>query len=346
MGKDIQSITKYKAYRTFIMVDISVIIPVYNAAKFIARTIELVQNQTLDNWELVLVNDGSKDNSAEIIEQYAAKDSRIKSFHQNNAGPAAARNRAIERALGKYFICLDADDVFSTEMLATMHAEAERLQADMVMCEMEMVYPDERKVHLPHHIPCGHILSRKELTDHVLDLYFQAQPCGISSLWTKIFRTEWIKQSGLKLREDLIRAEDWFFILECLQLEPKVRFAAIDKVLYSYMYNENSVMHTYRDGEFRQVFELTKYLHEVGKKYGINKRNQFYRAIAYNSIEFLIAINRSNGKNKEEQIKEILENPIFKESLKHISEYSLTKRYALIAWLLKLNLKPLALKLC
>lgn len=328
------------------MVQISVIIPVYNAAKFIGRTIEKVQSQTFHDWELILINDGSNDNSAEIMEQYAAKDVRIRLFHRQNGGPAAARNCAMELATGKYLLCLDADDDFSKDMFATMHTEAERLQADIVMCGMEVISSSGEHIALHHGIPSGHILNRDEITKYALGLYFSPQPCGISSLWDKLFLTKWIRRNNLKLREDLIRAEDWIFILECFQIEPMVHFAAVDNILYSYYTNESGVMHTYREGEFRQAFELTPYLHEVGRQYGINMPYEFYRATLYNGIHFIISINRSNAAQKKEYLYEIINHHDFRKALAYLTKVSLPKRYMIIAWLLRFRLKIFALKFC
>lgn len=91
---------------------VSVITPCYNGARYIGETIESVVAQTYPNWEMLIVDDGSTDHSAEVIGQYAAKDQRVKLFRQKNAGSAAARNNGIRRASGQYIALLDADDLW------------------------------------------------------------------------------------------------------------------------------------------------------------------------------------------------------------------------------------------
>jgi len=91
---------------------VSIITPMYNASRFVAQTIESVLAQTYPHWEMLIVNDGGKDNCAEIVEEYAKKDSRIKLIHQENAGSAAARNNALRNASGKYICFLDSDDIW------------------------------------------------------------------------------------------------------------------------------------------------------------------------------------------------------------------------------------------
>ena len=98
----------------------SVIIPVYNGEKYLRKTIDSVLAQTYKNWELILVNDGSSDGSAEIIEEYLKKDKRIKLLNQENAGQSSARNNAAKAANGEYLAFLDQDDYYTTAHLATL----------------------------------------------------------------------------------------------------------------------------------------------------------------------------------------------------------------------------------
>jgi glycosyltransferase involved in cell wall biosynthesis len=97
---------------------VSIITPSYNSSRFIAQTIESVLSQTYDNWEMIIVDDVSPDNSNEIIEKYVQRDSRIKLLKlEKNSGPAVARNRAIEEAIGRYIAFLDADDLWMSDKL-------------------------------------------------------------------------------------------------------------------------------------------------------------------------------------------------------------------------------------
>lgn len=95
------------------MIEFSVIVPVYNASPYIGKCIESVQKQRISDWELILVDDGSVDDSLKICSQYAEKDRRIIVLHQENQGPGIARNSAIDICKGKYVIFLDADDYLS-----------------------------------------------------------------------------------------------------------------------------------------------------------------------------------------------------------------------------------------
>ena len=96
---------------------VSIITPCYNGEKYISKTIESVLNQTYSNWEMIIVDDGSKDRSATIVKGYQEKDARIKFLQQANAGSAAARNNGIKHAEGRYIALLDADDVWKNNFL-------------------------------------------------------------------------------------------------------------------------------------------------------------------------------------------------------------------------------------
>ena len=104
---------------------ISVIIPVYNSANYISRCVESVLDQTYCNWQMILVDDGSKDKSLEICQKYANEDNRINVIHQENAGPGIARNAGIAKASGNYVVFIDSDDYIEKDyfQLLSKHDE-------------------------------------------------------------------------------------------------------------------------------------------------------------------------------------------------------------------------------
>lgn len=116
------------------MSKISVIVPVYNTEKYLSRCIESILVQTYTDFELILINDGSPDNCAQIIEEYAQKDSRIITIHQHNQGLSAARNAGIDIAKGKYITFIDSDDYVYSEYLEQLVSVAERNNADISIC--------------------------------------------------------------------------------------------------------------------------------------------------------------------------------------------------------------------
>lgn len=113
---------------------VSVVIPTYNAAEYLSSLIEVLTAQSLSDIEIIFVDDGSTDRSVDIIHQWMKQDSRISYYYQENAGAGAARNNGINRARGKYIICIDSDDLYDNNFLEEMYLAAEHSGADAVMC--------------------------------------------------------------------------------------------------------------------------------------------------------------------------------------------------------------------
>ena len=128
------------------MSKISVILPVYNCQEYIEKSITSVLNQTFSDFELIIVNDGSTDNTSEIISQFT--DSRVKIINQSNQGPGAARNNALKIAEGDYIMYLDSDDWFCPNALEVAYSQINKFNADLTFFQMlnfdgENYYPND-----------------------------------------------------------------------------------------------------------------------------------------------------------------------------------------------------------
>ena len=111
---------------------ISVIMPVYNSAQFLHLAVDSVKNQTMEDWELLLIDDGSSDESGKLCEAYAKEDPRIRVFHQENSGITKTRNRVIKESRGKYITFIDNDDEYLPDILERTCSLAEQYEADIV----------------------------------------------------------------------------------------------------------------------------------------------------------------------------------------------------------------------
>ena len=118
------------------MPKISVIIPVYNVEKYLHRCVDSILNQSLQDFEIILVNDGSTDSSPEICDQYAQQDNRIRVIHKKNARVAAARNDGIKAAKGEFISLIDSDDWIEPTMFEEMYSTANQFGCDFVMCDL------------------------------------------------------------------------------------------------------------------------------------------------------------------------------------------------------------------
>ena len=225
------------------MTEISIIVPVYKAEKYLNRCIDSLLAQTYTDFELILVDDGSPDKSGKICDDYAAKDSRIKVIHKENAGVSAARNSGLDASGGKYIMFCDSDDSVEPDFLELMHTAAEKDGADVAVSGFEMLF-DEKKEKNKNVLYPGtqliSVLSRSGLCD-LLDnnLFF--------SLWNKIYKSEIIKENGLRMNENMKFSEDFHFNLEYF-IKINGNIAVVRKPLYHYeVRNENSATKKYKE---------------------------------------------------------------------------------------------------
>ena len=122
---------------------ISVIVPVYKAEHYLARCVDTLLAQTFDDFEVILVDDGSPDNSGAICDEYALKDKRVRVIHQPNAGVSMARQKGLDNARGEYVIHADPDDWVEPDMLKELYAKAKEEDADMVICDFYAHYGEK-----------------------------------------------------------------------------------------------------------------------------------------------------------------------------------------------------------
>ncbi|MBQ2654651.1 MAG: glycosyltransferase family 2 protein [Methanobrevibacter sp.] len=193
------------------MVKVSVIMPVYNAEDYLKESIDCILDQTLEDWELICVDDGSKDNSLAMLNEYAANDSRIKVFHQENQGGGTARNVAITHATGDYLYCMDADDMINSDALEKLYYLALRKDLDVIIFQA-INYDD--KLDKTYH---NDYYDMWEIADFVGDDVFNIDDLGdyifkISvTPWCKFYNLDFVKRSDAKFAEGLIFHDNIFY---------------------------------------------------------------------------------------------------------------------------------------
>ena len=178
------------------MAKISVIIPVYNVEKYLSKCLDSVVNQTLKDIEIIVVNDGSPDNSQKIIDDYTKKYKNIKSFVKKNGGLSDARNFGIKKASGKYIAFLDSDDYVTEDMYEKMYKKAISHNFDIVVCDLNYVY-DDRIVKAYSNI--------KDDTTNIKNVMINIYPAA----WNKIFKRE-LFDKGIEFKK--------MFVLKMLNL--------------------------------------------------------------------------------------------------------------------------------
>lgn len=203
------------------MPQISIIMPLYNAEKYLKESLDSVLNQTFKDFELICINDASSDTTLEILKTYQNVDSRILILENNErSGAAESRNRGIQKAKSKYIIFLDGDDIFEEEMLSLSYIVAEEKQADIVMFEYihvisENIYQKREVFHSPKYIEkyCVDTFSIKEQKPYDW-VRWSAGPCN------KLFRLDFVRKNQLKF-QTLSSSNDVYFVSAAFLLSEK-----------------------------------------------------------------------------------------------------------------------------
>ena len=205
---------------------VSVIIPVYNAEKYLKQCIDSISAQTLREIEIICVNDGSSDDSLEILNKCAVEDTRIRVIDQGNQGAANARNVGMEYARGKYLSILDSDDLFYPDMLLNAYLRIEEAQADIVVFRSN-TYDNDLKEYKEslwtlkkEYIPSD-LFSSKDVANHIF------QFC-IGWTWDKLFKRDFIMSLGLRFQDIRIHNDALFVFASLVEAD---RIAILENIL-------------------------------------------------------------------------------------------------------------------
>ncbi len=207
---------------------ISIIVPVYKAEKYIRRCVDSILAQTFTDFEVLLVDDGSPDNSGKICDKYAQTDSRIKVFHKDNGGVSSARQYGLDRACGDYVIHADPDDWVDSEMLTYLYNQAITEESDMVLCDYYEVVNGQ----------LNYVKQEPEELSTISMIKGIVYRTIHGSCWNKLLRRKLITDSGIKFPPNINMSEDKLFIMEFL-LKCCKKLSYINKAFYYYSIDNN-----------------------------------------------------------------------------------------------------------
>jgi len=250
---------------------ISVIVPIYNAEKYLNECIDSILNQDFTDFELLLVDDGSNDNSGQLCDEYAKKDKHIKVFHKNNGGVSSARNLGIDNAKGEYIIFIDSDDYVDVNYLSILMSGGE---SDLVITGYDSFGYKVENFSFENAEYFGQKISI------CLSRYLNSIPFRVP--WDKRYKSEIIRKYSIRFDPSLKIAEDTVFVqtylLYCDTLELKkgipyhyrMDFSTLSSSKYSlssreYIYTSQIVMHAYKMISLKYSLCLKSYYNVINK---------------------------------------------------------------------------------
>ncbi len=249
------------------MIKVSVIVPVYNVEKYLKKCLDSLAKQTLSEMEVIIVNDGSPDNSDKIIAEYTKKYHHFSSYKKKNGGLSSARNYGLKYAKGHYVAFLDSDDYVTYDMYEKMYEKAISNDFDMVVCDVNYVFPDKSWVASS---------NIKEDTTNIKKVMNNIYPAA----WNKIFKRDLLIDNNLSFKESV-----WFEDIEFIyRVLPYIRSIGVihqafnqyvqrpgsitntvNKKIYDYVYNMNSIIKFYKEknlyDEYRKELEYSYVRH-------------------------------------------------------------------------------------
>lgn len=250
------------------MKKISVIVPIYNISNYLNRIILCLINQTYKNLEIILIDDGSTDDSGKICDEFKKKDNRIKVIHQKNSGVSVARNRGIEVSTGEYIGFVDSDDYISLEMYEVLYNNLIKTNSDVSVCSYisfkEKIPSFEKK-------DITKIFSNVEVLKDII-----TDGLITNFLWNKLFKKELFE--GIKFPINKIY-EDMYVLPRIFSKTKNVVYT--ESKLYGYFQRENSYVNTYNleknNNYFEFCDEIYKFLSKYKElKYELNNYQLFY----------------------------------------------------------------------
>lgn len=315
---------KYKTIENKAENLVSVIIPIYNVEKYLPKCLDSVINQTYKNLEIILVDDGSPDNSGKICDEYAKKDKRIKVIHKNNGGVSSARNVGLSETNGNWIAFIDSDDWIEINYIEILINVAIRNNSDIVICGYNRVVGDNSEA-----LNCDNTVRQYNKKKFLL--YCLTPQTGFGFCHMKIIKKDIIKD--IKFSENLTVGEDALFnIMLSENIKNDVSF--VKKALYNYRINNDSVVKKF-DNNY-----VSKYLKaiQINKKYlfenyqDLEIKQGYYNFAAFHVL--LIAVNycfNKENKNQIECLKKVCDIKEFKEAIKKSNYHgmSITRKITL-----------------
>ena len=273
---------------------VTVAVPVYNAQDTIAKTVASLQAQTYTNLDILLINDGSSDNSLGILRKLASEDPRIRIFDQENAGVSAARNKCVELAKGPYFTFVDSDDVFDPKMIEILLDSLVKEDADISVCDYKEIGTQDSKLPDTDYNACStEVMGSSDVINKAL---MNKIPLFV---WGKLYKLDLFK--GIRFPEGRI-FEDEITALKLFMAASKT--VSVDKALYFYVQNTGGLTKRPKLKHATDLLENEAEIEEMLKDTDIDKKSLYARLCSNYTLAYNIVYKCSNDPKLLKQIRQ------------------------------------------
>ncbi len=323
---------------------LSIIIPVYNVEQYLEKCLQSIEQQTMEDFEVILVNDGSIDGSKNICEMYQKKDSRFRLINLTNSGPAHARNEGIKAAKGEYIGFVDSDDYIEKNMYEMLVESIEKYDTDIAICGLRYVNDlGECIREQTMKVPFDRKLSKDEIKTYIIKKYYECDVYGIASLWNKIYRRDFLTADKLLIDEERVRAEDYWFNMSAYCAADSI--VAINKNLYSYVQRKRAnIMASFRENQFELFVKTRQELLRLNQEFKFEiDYNEFDAGFIQETSSYIVQLLKNKKGLNKKRIITILTSRDYKDAISKCQQIStpikvinffLRKQYYMIVCLL------------
>ena len=266
------------------MPKVSVIMPVYNVSKYLDACLQSVLSQTFKDFELICINDGSTDNSGDILKKYAKLDNRIKIVEQENQGLSVARNRGLEIANGQYIAFIDSDDYYASDFLEHLFVMQQKTHADVVGCDYLKIYQDNISIR-----PVRRVSYK--FYNNALQVLMDKRNFIHFNVWNKLYKKAVI--GDIRFIPG-IYYEDWVF--NCCVFEKAQTFGWIKNKLYAYRRSDSSIMRSpFNEKKIMDYVKGIKVVHAYFQKEAPGKWEKVKKTRIARTVKMMMNSARRSG---------------------------------------------------
>ncbi len=329
---------------------ISIIVPIYNSSRSLDRCVNSIRSQSYENIEIILINDGSKDNSAKMCDAYAKEDNRIVIIHQENQGASIARNNGLKKATGEYILFVDSDDFLDENACKTLLENILENHSDVAISNKDFYIGDKILKNVLYN-ESNFLREGEEKELFILDLmtsHFDKKmnnvkylSCGVTA---KLFKKELIKKNNISFQENCRFGEDVLFNLYCFQHAKKISY--IDADTYHFHVNINSSTHKFRKDWITSHMIFMDCIDEFIEKYKKDERyimcSEMMKVTRISSLAVSYFFHKDNPNNFLKSYKEFCEfikKDEYKKAIWNVNNNLLTKNQKKIIFLLRNHMK-------
>lgn len=328
------------------MVKLSVVVPVYNVEKYIGEMIDSLISQTLKDLEIILVDDGSPDNSGAICDQYAVRDSRIRVLHKKNGGVSAARNDGLDMATGEWIIFCDSDDWVETDAFEKMIQVGESTGADVVLGDMRLIFGEQKK-NAPF-FKDDFVTNDQKILDDLIRVDMCRAYCfnppqggpapGYGGPWNKMVQRKILTDNGIRFDSRLKGiCDDILYTAYIYAVAQKIAYSHI--LVYNYRQLQASITNSFKANMpeiNRAIFTAWE---EFLSKYGKDGRyDEAYRAFVIRRLKGLLGVYFFSSKNEKpiaeqyRELKQMLKTEPYKTAIAKANVKKLHNSYDKLIW--------------